>query len=84
MMPRLGGYAVLEHLQTLAEPPPVIMITAKEGEQHKVYAEYLGVVDYLNKPFPSSAFWRVSRKGWQVKANARSSSTRIATSVTLQ
>ena len=63
MMPRLGGYAVLEHLQTLAEPPPVIMITAKEGEQHKVYAEYLGVVDYLNKPFPIQRFLESVEKG---------------------
>jgi DNA-binding response OmpR family regulator len=56
MMPRLGGYPVLEHLKTLPQAPPVIMMTAKEGAQHKVYAEYLGVVDYLNKPFPIPRF----------------------------
>jgi CheY-like chemotaxis protein len=56
MMPRLGGYPVLEYLQTIAAPPPVIMITAKEGEQHKVYAEYLGVVEYLHKPFAIQRF----------------------------
>jgi DNA-binding response OmpR family regulator len=28
------------------------MITANEGSRHKAYAELLGVVDYLRKPFP--------------------------------
>jgi DNA-binding NtrC family response regulator len=27
------------------------MITANEGSRHKVYAEYLGVIDYIRKPF---------------------------------
>jgi DNA-binding response OmpR family regulator len=27
------------------------MITANEGSRHKAYAEYLGVVDYIRKPF---------------------------------
>src|SRR5262249_11418272 len=31
--------------------PPIIMITANEGSRHKAYAEYLGVVDYIRKPF---------------------------------
>ncbi len=51
MMPRLGGFPVLEFLKTLANPPRVIMITANEGGRHKAYAEMLGVVDYLRKPF---------------------------------
>lgn len=52
MMPRLGGFPVLEFLKTLETPPPVIMITANEGGRHKAYAEMLGVADYLRKPFP--------------------------------
>lgn len=51
MMPRMGGFPVLEHLQTLETPPKVIMITANEGGRHKAYAEMLGVHDYLRKPF---------------------------------
>ena len=51
MMPRMGGFPVLEFLRTLAAPPKVIMITANEGGRHKAYAEMLGVVDYLRKPF---------------------------------
>lgn len=50
MMPRMGGYPVLEHFKD-KEAPPIIMITANEGSRHKAYAEYLGVVDYIRKPF---------------------------------
>jgi len=51
MMPRMGGYPVLEHFRGKPDAPPVIMITANEGSRHKAYAEYLGVVDYIRKPF---------------------------------
>jgi DNA-binding response OmpR family regulator len=51
MMPQMGGYPVLEHFRDKTDAPPVIMITANEGSRHKAYAEYLGVVDYIRKPF---------------------------------
>lgn len=51
MMPKMGGFPVLEYLKTLQDPPPVIMMTANEGGRHKAYAEMLGVADYLRKPF---------------------------------
>jgi DNA-binding response OmpR family regulator len=51
MMPRKGGYPVLEHFRGKADAPPIIMITANEGMRHKAYAEHLGVVDYIRKPF---------------------------------
>ncbi len=51
MMPKMGGFPVLEHLKSLDKPPRVIMITANEGGRHKAYAEMLGVDDYLRKPF---------------------------------
>ena len=51
MMPRMGGYPVLEHFRGKADAPPVIMITANEGSRHKAYAEWLGVIDYIRKPF---------------------------------
>ena len=51
MMPRKGGYPVLEHFRDKKDAPPIIMITANEGSRHKAYAEYLGVVDYIRKPF---------------------------------
>ncbi|MGL4420568.1 MAG: response regulator transcription factor [Gemmataceae bacterium] len=51
MMPRMGGYPVLEHFKGKTDVPPIIMVTANEGSRHKAYAEYLGVVAYLRKPF---------------------------------
>ncbi len=51
MMPRMGGYPVLEHFRGKPDAPAIIMITANEGSRHKAYAEYLGVVDYIRKPF---------------------------------
>jgi DNA-binding response OmpR family regulator len=51
MMPRMGGFPVLEHFRNKPSAPPIIMITANEGSRHKAYAEHLGVVDYIRKPF---------------------------------
>jgi DNA-binding response OmpR family regulator len=62
MMPRLGGFPVLEFLKTLPNPPKVIMITANEGGRHKAYAEMLGVVDYLRKPFAMDVLLEAVRK----------------------
>ncbi len=53
MMNRMGGYPVLEHFKGKADAPPFIMMTANEGSRHKAYAEFLGVVEYLRKPFAS-------------------------------
>ncbi len=56
MMPKMGGFPVLESLKSLESPPKVIMITANEGGRHKAYAEMLGVDDYLRKPFAMDVF----------------------------
>ena len=56
MMPKMGGFPVLESLKSLPSPPKVIMITANEGGRHKAYAEMLGVDDYLRKPFAMDIF----------------------------
>jgi DNA-binding response OmpR family regulator len=63
MMPRMGGYPVLEHFRDKAEAPPIIMITANEGSRHKAYAEYLGVVEYLRKPFAMEKLMEAVHKG---------------------
>lgn len=62
MMPRMGGFPVLEYLKTLDNPPRVIMITANEGGRHKAYAEMLGAVDYLRKPFAMDVLLESVRK----------------------
>jgi DNA-binding response OmpR family regulator len=63
MMPRMGGYPVLEHFKGKADAPPIIMITANEGSRHKAYAEYLGVIDYLRKPFAMERLLEAVDKG---------------------
>jgi DNA-binding response OmpR family regulator len=63
MMPRMGGYPVLEHFKGKADTPPIIMITANEGSRHKAYAEYLGVVDYIRKPFAMERLLESVQKG---------------------
>ncbi len=62
MMPKMGGFPVLEFLRTLPAPPKVIMITANEGGRHKAYAEMLGAVDYLRKPFAMDVLLETVRK----------------------
>ena len=68
MMPRMGGFPVLEFLKTLANPPAVIMITANEGGRHKAYAEMLGVADYLRKPFPMEVLLESIRRIFSTKS----------------
>src|ERR1700730_233171 len=63
MMPRMGGYPVLKHFKGKADAPPIIMITANEGSRHKAYAEYLGVIDYIRKPFAMERLWEAVDKG---------------------
>jgi DNA-binding response OmpR family regulator len=63
MMPRMGGYPVLEHFRGKPDAPAIIMITANEGSRHKAYAEYLGVVDYIRKPFAMERLLESVEKG---------------------
>src|SRR5215213_6859708 len=63
MMPRMGGYPVLEHFRDKTDAPPIIMITANEGSRHEAYAEYLGVVDYIRKPFAMERLLEAVQKG---------------------
>ena len=70
MMPRMGGYPVLEHFRGKAEAPPIIMITANEGSRHKAYAEYLGVVDYIRKPFAMERLLEAVNKAFAKPAAA--------------
>jgi DNA-binding response OmpR family regulator len=75
MMPRMGGFPVLEFIRTLAKKPRVIMITANEGGRHKAYAEMLGVDDYLRKPFPMEALVESVNRIFSPPADAGESSS---------
>src|SRR5262245_46932958 len=70
MMPRMGGYPVLEHFRGKTDAPPIIMITANEGSRHKAYAEYLGVVDYIRKPFAMERLLEAVQRGLTQKKPA--------------
>src|SRR5262245_37261191 len=73
MMPRMGGYPVLEHFRGKSDAPPIIMITANEGSRHKAYAEYLGVVDYIRKPFAMERLLESVQKGLAGKPGSKQS-----------
>lgn len=66
MMQRMGGYPVLEHFKGKADAPPFIMITANEGSRHKAYAEYLGVVEYIRKPFATEKLLEAIQKAFRL------------------
>ncbi|CAN5672763.1 response regulator transcription factor [soil metagenome] len=52
MMPKKSGFLVLEKLKSRPNGLiPTIMITGNEGSRHRAYAEFLGVKDYIRKPF---------------------------------
>ena len=69
MMNRMGGYPVLEHFKGKADAPPFIMMTANEGSRHKAYAEFLGVIEYLRKPFASEKLLEAVAKALAPKAS---------------
>src|SRR5882724_8610860 len=70
MMPKMGGYPVLEHFRDKPDAPPIIMITANEGSRHKAYAEYLGVVEYIRKPFAMEKLMEAVQRGLSGKPAA--------------
>ncbi len=55
MLPRRGGFQILQNLKGSAamkgKRPLMCMVTGNEGMRHKVFAESLGVDDFLRKPF---------------------------------
>ena len=76
MMPRMGGYPVLEHFKGRNDAPPIIMITANEGSRHKAYAEWLGVVDYIRKPFAMERLMEVVNRTLKPEPKAEGSETK--------
>jgi DNA-binding response OmpR family regulator len=50
MLPKRSGFLVLEKIQEVDTPPPVVMITANQGRRHMEYARNLGVSAYMVKP----------------------------------
>lgn len=53
MLPGRSGFLVLEKIKARkprGQKPFVVMITGNPGKRHQMYAESLGVSEYLNKP----------------------------------
>jgi DNA-binding response OmpR family regulator len=51
MMPKLDGYAVCAELRRLANPVPILMLTAKGQVEDRITGLDAGADDYLVKPF---------------------------------
>lgn len=52
MLPKLNGYEVLKHVRKNQKKwDPVIMLTAKDEEDDKIYGLDAGADDYMTKPF---------------------------------
>lgn len=53
MLPKLDGFALCSELRRLANPVPVLMVTAKDQVPDRVRGLDTGADDYLVKPFSS-------------------------------
>ncbi len=67
MLPKKSGFLVMEKIRQKrqkneSQKPRVIMITGNPGQRHKVYAQSLGVDEYLNKPFRMDKFLEKVKK----------------------
>ena len=51
MMPRMDGYDVCRALKAAADPPKIVMITAKTSAEDELAALAAGADDYVRKPF---------------------------------
>lgn len=51
MLPALNGFEVLERIRAIDRDQPVIMLTAKSGDDDVIQGLALGADDYVSKPF---------------------------------
>ncbi len=79
MMPKLDGYALCAELRRLANPVPVLMLTAKGQIEDRVRGLDAGADDYLVKPFSTDELLA------RVRALLRrvQRTTRVVTNLTL-
>ncbi len=86
MMPRLDGFGLLRHLR--ADPVtsriPIIMLSARAGEESRVEGMDAGADDYLVKPFSArellarvTAHVQMSRLRWESERAVRDSEARL-------
>lgn len=53
-LPGLGGYEIVRRVRERQQPLPIIMITARDALDDRIYGLDLGADDYLPKPFELS------------------------------
>ena len=53
-MPRMDGFDLARNIRAdaMLKEMPIIMITSRIAEKHRIYAKELGVDHYLGKPYP--------------------------------
>ncbi|MBA7801152.1 response regulator transcription factor [Citrobacter freundii] len=51
MLPGVDGLEICRHARTMARYTPIIIISARSGETHRILGLELGADDYLAKPF---------------------------------
>jgi two-component system OmpR family response regulator len=65
MLPGRSGFLVLEKIKARKpknSKPFVVMITGNQGARHKMYAESLGVSEYLTKPVKMEKLINITQK----------------------
>lgn len=65
MLPGRSGFLVLEKIKARKpknSKPLVVMITGNQGARHKMYAESLGVSEYLTKPVKMEKLIGIAQK----------------------
>ena len=72
MMPRMDGWETLTRIRQISAVP-VIMLTAKDGENDKLRGFKLGVDDYVTKPF---SFAELSARAKAILNRVRASGTK--------
>ncbi|MHA6761213.1 response regulator transcription factor [Streptacidiphilus sp. PAMC 29251] len=51
MMPGMNGYKVCDHLRSVGDRTPILMLSAKDGEYDEAEGLETGADDYMTKPF---------------------------------
>lgn len=61
MMPRKGGYEVLQELRASGNNTPVLMLSGKDDEMNQVLGLGFGADSYLTKPFHTSVLVQTAK-----------------------
>jgi FixJ family two-component response regulator len=70
-MPIMTGVELQEHLARLADPPPVIIITAHDEPKTREHCLALGAVRYLRKPIEGEMLIESIEKAVRARRRAR-------------